>query len=59
MTTLLKPEELAEKLHVSPRSLRNWQVRRIIPYIKFGRVIRFDLEKVMAALEKYERKAVS
>jgi excisionase family DNA binding protein len=57
MPNLLRQKELAEKLHVSERCLRNWQERRIIPFVKIGRVVLFDIEKVMIALERFERKA--
>jgi excisionase family DNA binding protein len=53
----LKPKALAELLNVSERTIRNWQERRIIPFIKIGRVILFDPEKVSVALGQYERKA--
>lgn len=48
---LFRPKELAKVLHVSERCVRNWQKCRIIPFIKVGRVVLFDFEKVMSALE--------
>jgi len=55
---LLTPEQLAHRLNVSRRCLSNWTRDRIIPMVKIGRVCRFDLQKVRAALAQYERAAV-
>jgi excisionase family DNA binding protein len=57
MPKLFRQKELAEALHVSERCIRNWQERRIIPFTKIGRVVLFDFEKVISALERFERKA--
>jgi len=59
MPKLFRQKELAEALHVSERCVRNWQERRIIPFVKIGRVVLFDIEKVMSSLERYERKAAA
>jgi excisionase family DNA binding protein len=59
MQKLFRQKELAETLRVSERSIRNWQERRIIPFVKIGRVVLFDIEKVMSALERFERKAAA
>jgi excisionase family DNA binding protein len=59
MSRHLKQKELAELLSVSERTIRYWQERRIIPFIKIGSVIRYDAEKVRAALEQFERKAAA
>lgn len=59
MPNLLRQKELAEALHVSERCIRNWQERRIIPFVKIGRVVLFDTEKVMSSLERFERKAAA
>ena len=56
MTKFLRPLELAKALHVSDRLIRKWQADRVIPYIKIGRLTLFDVDKVMAALERFERK---
>ena len=50
---LLTPEQLALRLNVSRRCLGNWTRERLIPMVKIGRVCRFDLAQVMAALEKH------
>lgn len=54
---LLTPEQLARRLNVSRRCLGNWARERIIPMVKIGRVCRFDLRKVRAALARYEQEA--
>jgi excisionase family DNA binding protein len=59
MQKLFRQKELAETLRVSERSIRNWQERRIIPFVKIGRVVLFDIEKVMSSLERFERKAAA
>jgi excisionase family DNA binding protein len=56
---LLTPEQLALRLNVSRRCLGNWTRDRIIPMIKIGRVCRFDLPQVMAALEKHVQGAAT
>jgi excisionase family DNA binding protein len=48
---LLTPAELAERLHVSPDTLRRWARRGRIPVIRAStKVLRFDLDAVLAAL---------
>lgn len=59
MPKLFRQKELAGALHVSERCVRNWQERRIIPFVKIGRVVLFDIEKVMSSLERFERKAAA
>jgi hypothetical protein len=54
-----RQKELAEALHVSERCVPNWQERRIIPFVKIGRVVLFDIEKVMSSIERFERKAAA
>lgn len=56
---LLTPEQLARRLNVSRRCLSNWSRARIIPMMKIGRVCRFDLRKVRAALAQYEQEAAA
>jgi excisionase family DNA binding protein len=51
---LLTTEELARRLKLSPRQVANLVGRRVIPRIKIGRTVRFELEKVILALRKFE-----
>lgn len=55
---LLDIHELARALRVGRTTIENWTRSRRIPSIKIKRVLRYDLKKVMTALEAYERKAV-
>jgi excisionase family DNA binding protein len=52
----LKPfmdaSELASFLGVSLRTVRTMQQRRLIPFVKIGRSVRFRLSQVEKALEK-------
>ncbi len=54
---LLTPEQMALRLNVSRRCVGNWARDGIIPMIKIGRVCRFDLSQVLAAVEKYAQAA--
>jgi predicted site-specific integrase-resolvase len=52
MHQLLKPQDLAAIINVSVPTIMNWYYDGMIPArIHVGRVIRFELEPVMAALE--------
>lgn len=59
MSKILRPVELADALHVSERLIRTWQANKVIPFIKVGRTTLFDTDKVMAALERFERKSAA
>jgi excisionase family DNA binding protein len=58
MPKILRPAELADLLHVSERTIRDWQARKAIPYIKVGRATLFDVDAVMLALKRFERNPV-
>lgn len=56
-TRHLSPKQLAQALGVSPSVITRWhQTGVIIPTIKEGNVIRFDLEEVEAGLAKRAKK---
>ena len=56
-SALLTRTQLAERLNISHRTVDDWRERGLIPYLKIGGVIRFDIEQVMAGLrERYEVK---
>jgi excisionase family DNA binding protein len=48
-------EELAELHRVTTRTVRNWMRGRLIPFIRIGRVLRFNPLKVQSALNRFER----
>ena len=49
---LLKKDELAALLRVTPRHLEKLTKRRVIPFIKLGRSIRYKWSAVEKALDK-------
>ena len=53
---LLTVEELARLLGVAPKTLRNYVAQRIIPFVKVGRRVLFQVRSIEAWLEKKERK---
>jgi excisionase family DNA binding protein len=44
--------QLSEAIATSPRTINDWMSRGIIPFIRIGNIVRFDLAKVKAAMEK-------
>jgi len=52
----VSPKGLAEHFSVSTRTVSNWKSAGIIPFIRIGRVVRFSIDEVEAALEKYKVK---
>jgi excisionase family DNA binding protein len=57
MMALLTEEQIAEKIGVTSRCIRDWRNRRIIPFLKIGRIIRFHQGDVAQALGQYKREA--
>jgi excisionase family DNA binding protein len=49
--------ELCKRLGISPRTLDRWVARRRIPFEKIGRVLKFEVAAVDAALKKFRRNA--
>ena len=57
---LLKREELAARLAMSPRGVAELTRRRVIPVIRIGRrCVRYDFAKVQAAIARFEVPAVA
>jgi hypothetical protein len=48
----LDKRQLASAMLVSERTIDNWREAGVIPFIKVRGIIRFDLAKVRAALER-------
>jgi hypothetical protein len=48
---------LAARYEVSPRCVQNWVARKILPVMKIGRAVRFNVAACDKALAKFERKA--
>jgi excisionase family DNA binding protein len=55
----LTKRQLAAELDVSIRTVDTWMQLRKIPYRKVGRMVRFDLDRVMAALDRYVIREIS
>lgn len=55
----LRREDAAKYLNISPRTLSEWQARRLIPYVKAGRkCVMFKREALDRAMEKLTIKAL-
>jgi excisionase family DNA binding protein len=50
--TFLTPAEVAKICKVTPQTILNWERQGMIPSIRFGGMVRFDLEKVRDIVEK-------
>ena len=58
MKQLVKEKELLQVVRIPSRQLRDLRKDRKIPFLKIGsKTILCDVEKIIAALEKYERLA--
>ncbi len=47
---LVSPDQLAERLGISRRTVQRLTATGLIPCIRIGRLIRYDADKVVAAL---------
>jgi len=56
MDPLLTAKELSEILKVSPRTIREWARRNIIPHMKLGGSVRFDEKQIQIWLAKKSKK---
>ena len=54
----ISPKELAEHYGISVRTVTNWKSAGVIPFIRVGRVFRFDLSEVEEALLKFKVNAI-
>ena len=52
MTKLLSPQELSEVLSISIETVYAWTSQKRIPYIKMGRLVRFNADEVNKWLER-------
>jgi excisionase family DNA binding protein len=55
----LDKRQLSVALNASIRTIDKWVHEKKIPHRKVGRMIRFDLDRVMAALDRYTVREVS
>lgn len=54
----LTREKIARHFALSVRTVANLQKRRVLPYIKVGRLVRFNANKCEQALIKFEHKSI-
>ncbi len=53
---IITGDELCKKLNVTTQTLIKWRQKGKIPYLQLGASIRYDLEKVLDALEVTKKK---
>jgi len=51
---LLTKEKIADHYGIGLRTVNAWMKKRILPYLKIGRVVRFNLADCDAALSKFK-----
>jgi hypothetical protein len=56
---LVREKECADAVSVSVRTLRYWRRRRIIPFLKVGTLVIYDLDEVLQALKTYKRESIN
>ena len=52
MNKLLSPQELSTALNISIETVYAWTSQKRIPYIKMGRLVRFNMDEVNKWLER-------
>ena len=55
--TILDTDQLMAKLGVTRPTLSRWRKENRIPFIQVGSVVRYDLDKVLEALENKKRRS--
>ena len=55
---LVREQQCAEAISVSVRTLRYWRRRKVIPYLKVGALVMYNLDEVLQALKDYKRKSI-
>lgn len=48
---LVRSKVIAEALDVHHRTVEGWAARGIVPSVKIGGIVRFDLEAVLGAIQ--------
>jgi hypothetical protein len=56
LPVLISEPALAAYIDVKVRTLRDWRAKRLIPYIKVNRKVRYNVNNVLAALDRFEQK---
>lgn len=58
-TTLLRPREAAAMLALSPRKLWELTNRKLIPCVRIGRAVRYDVRDLVAWIEDQKSRPLS
>jgi excisionase family DNA binding protein len=58
MKTYVTEEELADRLKCSRRHILSLRKKKLLPVLKLGAAVRYELESVERALEKLEIKSL-
>jgi hypothetical protein len=58
MKKLIREPQQAKMLGISERTLRTLRAQRLVPFVKINRIVLYDPDRVIAALERFERKEV-
>ena len=58
MAKLLSPQELSDVLSISIETVYAWTSQKRIPYIKMGRLVRFNADEVNKWLERQKIRVV-
>jgi hypothetical protein len=53
MDEVLTKKSLAERLHVTVRTIENWQRRGVLDYVKVGKIVIFVWGDVMESLRRF------
>jgi excisionase family DNA binding protein len=53
---LATTQRLAERYRVSARTIQNWTARKVLPSLKIGRAVRYNVAACDKALARFERK---
>jgi excisionase family DNA binding protein len=58
-TNLVTATAFAESIGVSLRTVRKWQTRKVIPFVKIGKVVRINPQKANAHVQAhFEHRAI-
>jgi excisionase family DNA binding protein len=52
---MLTKEEIAKYFGVTVRTVENWMIQGYLPYLRFGRAVRFSLADVQRHVDKHQR----
>lgn len=56
---LVSKKVIAARYNISPRTVSNFMARRILPHVKIGRIVRFDIEKCDQSMAAFETQSIA